>query len=259
MNLRFLALSAAALACGALLPCARAADLAALPRTLAKEPTYAGKPAYCLLVFGAEAKQRVWVVRDGDTVYIDRNGNGDLTEPGEKVKGTSEVDEDEEMKSTVTEFALGDLPRVGEKTPYAQLALSRNLYEPKSKDLRGGDASLVTLTLGAGSAHAGSTQAAYPDFVAKAAEAPIVHLDGPLTIRIPPSEKDSLCVFLKGTEAEQELTVQIGTMGLGARPWAPLGYEQVGEDIHPQAEITYPPAKAGGAPITVKFALDTRC
>ncbi len=26
-----------------------------------------------------------WLVRDGDTLYVDRNGNGDLTEPGEKV------------------------------------------------------------------------------------------------------------------------------------------------------------------------------
>src|SRR5204862_2421022 len=43
-------------------------------------------PQYALLVFGPEAKLRVWVVIDGDTVYVDRNGNGDLTEAGEKLR-----------------------------------------------------------------------------------------------------------------------------------------------------------------------------
>src|SRR4051812_21776583 len=61
------------------------ADLSAIDRTVRKEPAYKGQPRYCLLVFGPEAKARVWLVLDGDTLYVDRNGNGDLTEPGEKV------------------------------------------------------------------------------------------------------------------------------------------------------------------------------
>ena len=64
---------------------AAAADLAKLERTLVKEPGYRSKPRYCLLVFGQDAKTRVWLVQDGDTLYVDRNGNGDLTEAGEKV------------------------------------------------------------------------------------------------------------------------------------------------------------------------------
>jgi len=62
----------------------RAADLAKIERTIAKEPVYKDKPHYCLLVFGAEAKFRVWVVRDGDVVYVDRSGNGDLAEEGKR-------------------------------------------------------------------------------------------------------------------------------------------------------------------------------
>src|SRR5207244_1492585 len=62
-----------------------AADLSKVDRTIAKEPAYQTKPKYCLLVFGPEAQHRVWLVLDGDTLYVDRNGNGDLTEPGEKV------------------------------------------------------------------------------------------------------------------------------------------------------------------------------
>jgi hypothetical protein len=64
---------------------ATAIDLTKIDRTITKEPAYKAKPEYCLLVFGPEAKFRAWLVIDGDTLYVDRNGNGDLTEPGEKV------------------------------------------------------------------------------------------------------------------------------------------------------------------------------
>ena len=63
---------------------APAAGLTKIDRTIAKEPAYKSKPKYCLLVFGPEAKTRVWLVLDGDTLYVDRNGNGDLTEKGER-------------------------------------------------------------------------------------------------------------------------------------------------------------------------------
>lgn len=62
---------------------ATAADLTKIDRTIAKEPAYKAKPKYCLLVFGPEAKTRIWLVVDGDVLYVDRNGNGDLTEKGE--------------------------------------------------------------------------------------------------------------------------------------------------------------------------------
>jgi hypothetical protein len=51
-----------------------------------KEPPYQTKaPRYCLAVFGPRAELRVWLVLDGRALYADRNGNGDLTEPGERV------------------------------------------------------------------------------------------------------------------------------------------------------------------------------
>src|ERR1700694_5416119 len=57
-----------------------------IDRTVRKEPVYQTKiQQYGLLVFGPESKDRVWLVLDGDTLYVDRNGNGDLTEQDEKV------------------------------------------------------------------------------------------------------------------------------------------------------------------------------
>jgi hypothetical protein len=65
---------------------AAAADLTKIDRTIAKEPVYQNQPKYCLLVFGPDAKTRVWLVIDGDVLYVDRNGNGDLTEQGERLE-----------------------------------------------------------------------------------------------------------------------------------------------------------------------------
>lgn len=60
---------------------AAAVDLTQIDRSLRKEPAYQSQaPQYCLLIFGREAKVRVWLVLDGDALYLDRNGNGDLSE-----------------------------------------------------------------------------------------------------------------------------------------------------------------------------------
>src|SRR6516165_162719 len=68
-------------------PVAQATDLAKIERKIAKEPAYQTKsPRYCLLVFGLDAKTRVWLVQDGDTLYVDRRGNGDLTADGNRVQ-----------------------------------------------------------------------------------------------------------------------------------------------------------------------------
>src|SRR5262249_30738143 len=63
-----------------------AADLTKIDRTILKEPAYKSKPKYCLLVFGTEAKTRIWLALDGDVLYVDRNGNGDLTDQGEAIQ-----------------------------------------------------------------------------------------------------------------------------------------------------------------------------
>src|SRR6516164_5027781 len=89
------------------------ADLTKIDRTIAKEPAYKSKPKYCLLVFGSEAKTRVWLVLDGDALYVDRNGNGDLTEPGEKVIAEKQNNRRPDDRSFT--FAAGDLREGGKR------------------------------------------------------------------------------------------------------------------------------------------------
>src|SRR5262249_14910455 len=64
---------------------AAATDLAKVDRTIKKEPAYKNRPLSGLLVSGPDARARVWVVLDGTTLYVDRNGDGDLTAPDERL------------------------------------------------------------------------------------------------------------------------------------------------------------------------------
>src|SRR5260370_19004550 len=60
-------------------------DWPTINRKLAKEPKYTHAPKYFLLVFGPKAKTSVWCVLEGNKIlYVDRNGNGDLTEKDER-------------------------------------------------------------------------------------------------------------------------------------------------------------------------------
>jgi hypothetical protein len=65
---------------------AMSADLTKIDRTIFKEPKYTSQPHYALLVYGPEAKTRIWLVLDGQVLYLDRNGNGDLTEANERIE-----------------------------------------------------------------------------------------------------------------------------------------------------------------------------
>src|SRR5437667_169189 len=79
-------------------PCPVRADLGTIDRTIKKEPVYQSRePRYGLLVLGPKAETRLWLVFDSvpdplrpgkarDYLYVDRNGNGDLTEAGERVE-----------------------------------------------------------------------------------------------------------------------------------------------------------------------------
>lgn len=72
-------------------------DLNAIGRQIAKEPKYVAKrPLYGLYVFGPDAKTHVWAVFDKskaeldhyDVLFFDRNADGDLTGPDERIAGT---------------------------------------------------------------------------------------------------------------------------------------------------------------------------
>jgi hypothetical protein len=199
---------------------AAAADLGKIDRTIVKEPAYKGKPAYCFLVFGPEAKTRSWLVLDGDLIYIDRNGNGDLTERGEKVvwKGIASRTMD-----------LGSIHSADGTSRYA---VSLRKFP--------GSVRLTVADEGRQRYMVGDPDSDPLVFADRPADAPVVHIGGPLTIDL--SYYDRLC-----------LRVRVGTAGLGKGTFAAL----VLPDVTPIAEVEFP-SKPGGPPTVVKAALKDR-
>jgi hypothetical protein len=182
----------ALLIAGAMTRAGRGADLAKIDRTIVKEPVYKSRPKYCLLVFGPAAKTRVWLAVDGDVLYADRNGNGDLTEKGERYAGAKDPGG---MK-----WKIGDIVEADGRTRHTDL---RVWFE------RG--AFLLFLRTADGIHQEVGNEFGQLQFSERAENAPIVHLAGPLTFLLQPSEKR--LELIPGKEAH--FIALIGTAGLG--------------------------------------------
>jgi len=225
-----------------------AADLSKIPRTIAKEPVYKTKPKYCLVVFGPEAKTRIWLVLDGDVLYVDRKGNSDLTDAGDRIEphkvskdkvtvfgGLGEGKEEEE---TVREFKC----EAGERLLIQALQIDEDIV---SIDCIAGERRIASgATCGSESTF---------KFSDEPQDAPIVHFDGPLTMRVQPG-----VVLRRGTSPNKFVT-HIGTEGLGKRTFVMLETGSVPADVHPRSEFVFPGKTAGATPVTVSVQLRGRC
>jgi hypothetical protein len=251
-------------------PVAAAADLTKIERSIRKEPVYQSKtPRYCLLVFGPEARARVWLVLDGKRLFVDRNGNGDLTDDGEPVaskKGFEQYGPDgqfyfeagdildgprthKDLLLTVTNFAADSLWRSDKLKKWIREAPEGRGYSLQlTVDWRGYLKDQI---------RAAQTVGPWDDFgmlvfADKPGNAPILHLGGPL--RIVCEEKGKLIVG-----REKELTLKITTTGLGAGTTAGFSYTSIPETTVPRVEITYPPEKPGEPPLKRHYELKERC
>jgi hypothetical protein len=176
-------------------------DLAKIERSIAKEPGYrAASPEYCLLLFGPKAETRVWLVRDGDALYVDRNGNGDLTEPDEVVP----------KPANLSTFSCGDVLSRDGKTTYPGLSVS--VFSDGYR--------LRVQVPGRGPQMVGLGGVPKPRFASRAREAPVIHFDGPLALtqfstkRIIPRDNGP------ANSRDRSLRVMIGSLGLGEGTFA---------------------------------------
>jgi hypothetical protein len=215
---------------------AGAADLSGLDRTLKKEPVYTGKPGYCLAVFGPKAEQRVWLILDGDRLYVDRNGNGDLTEPGERVERQKG-----RRREPFTPFVIDTMTAGGPEC--------RDLSVVVPDDRTSGAFMSVALDGGRTLEYAGYGEGGL-HFAESAAAAPVVHFGGPLTMRFSRPAELSPGV-------DRELYVELGRHGHGKGAWVSLSYGKVPDDLHPVAEIALP--GPDGAVRRSRVVLKQRC
>jgi hypothetical protein len=249
-------------------PVGQAAELAKIERTIAKEPAYQTKaPKYCLLVFGLDAKARVWLVQDGDTLYVDRNGNGDLTEDGKRVQVKQQNDSYREFNAVdisvdglthtgLTVMQMNASPEsVGNDQEWERVKRSgpepwtwwvRITAERSADDKRDLPRKIFYVVNGDG--------AGMLLFADRPQDAPIVHLNGPFTLALQ-DRKQRLIVGEK-----MMLQIGVGPQGVGPGAFAFVLYPNtIPADAYPEAEITFPAKTPGQAPVRQKFTLKQRC
>ncbi len=253
------------------------ADPPKIDRTIGKEPVYQTKaPRYGLLVFGPEGKDRVWLVLDGDTLYVDRNGNGDLTEPGEKIAAQKNADRDPAMYSytfEVGDLTLGGHTHKGLTVSFRPLKLYDSGWiarRPEVKAALAKDPQAAGMTLWVHVAVAGMKGGGLGGRVAFQAglidlagvlqladtprDAPAVHCGGPLQV-----------TFYGGQPTlrvgrDSELVLVIGTPGVGPGTFAMIEYQDtIPEDAKPVAEVSLPSARAGAPPLREKYPIKGQC
>jgi hypothetical protein len=248
-------------------PPARAADLAQVERKIAREPAYrSNSPKYCLLVFGL-AKTRVWLVQDGDTLYVDRNGDGDLTGDAKRVNLKQQSD-------SFRSFEVGDLKvgglthtglsvtqmkatpelvgndqeweRVKKSGPEPWMWWVRITAERDDSDKRDLPRKIGYVINGDGDGML--------LFADRPQDAPVIHLNGPFTLGL----QDRKQRTVPGEKIM--LQIGVGPRGVGPGTFAFVLYPNtIPETAYPEAEITFPAKAPGQAPLKRKYTLKQRC
>ena len=280
---------AALVALAVIAPVVSAADLAKVDRSIKKEPAYRSKsPKYGLLVFGPKAETRVWIVLDlagepsdpdgsKNLLYVDRNGDGDLTGADEKVSCSMKKHEGfvsfspEPFVMHAPHFDVGEI--ADGKTRHTGLTIDVDTYVQRYRPV-----SISVKANGRDEQFAGGQLLA---FASRPQDAPVIHFAGPSTMRVmmsngvlhvpinydekvdadkwyaehPPRYEESPLV--RGDS--RLLVAQIGTPGLGRGTFAALSAGVPPADLHPVAEIELPTSDPKATPTRIKVDLESRC
>jgi hypothetical protein len=226
-------------------PLASLPDLTRIDRRL-REPAGMTRPRYCLLVFGPRAETRVWLIEDGERLYVDRNANGDLTEagesfePAEREANTIFNGDCKPIAHRTWTYSIGDVVAgKGEKHTELQLRRWQDGDEPAKHRVS-------VLVNGVTLQYAGWG----PLFADSPGAAAVVHFGGPVVVKS--LRKASLPL----DSHAGSLSLCIGTPGLGRHSFAFVGCDAVPESILPVVRIAWP-TEAGV--VKEHFALTQRC
>jgi hypothetical protein len=237
---------------------AGAVDLTKIDRSIRKEPVYQSKnPQYCLLAFGSEAKIHVWLVIDGDALYVDRNGNGDLTDPGERFNPNHVYHAFRPEVKLMRSFFLRRPFEDGRGRGEPLLSCASDVFGViveqtiATDDPDNAAAKRVRkypFRVCVGDRRCG--QDATLALASRPGDAPILYVDGPIRLALHPYS-DTLH---RGERCW--LAIQGMNQGLGAALRTELPEET--KEIHPVAEIECPPRWPGAKPIRFTIELPGR-
>lgn len=237
-------------------------DLTKIDRTIAKEPRYGNQPYYALLVFGPEAKKRVWLVVDGETLYVDRNGNGDLTEANKRIQKTKKIAVSPGMYKWMDSFDLGEVEGlrlrldfwVRDKDFVPDWDFDKKIQKDHQEN--GWEFSTLFRVDAAGNNVWGQIPVT---FCQRPQDGQICHLAGPLKFFLTSGDNQ----LLVRSAADNTLGVTIGTPGLPPRKhsdpvFAPVATSEVPADVHPVANFEFPHKDPKQPPIELEVVLKER-
>jgi hypothetical protein len=254
------------------------ADLSSIDRKLVREPHYQTKPRYALAVFGPDAQFKMWLVLDGNVLYADKTGNGDLAEAGKKFAAEKE----QYFRGSV--FKVGDVSVGGQRytnlevrtetlkewsVTYSDWSAFQNLISAHPDALgysvavdvplphalpdgKGGQLTRLRHYVALADANG------FLQFADRPEKAPVIHFGGPWSIW--PREGQKLVLG-----RPDEFTAVIGTPGLGPGTLALIQYHTledkpsifVPKDARPALELHFPDKE--GKQVASHIVLENRC
>ncbi|HTQ40108.1 MAG TPA: hypothetical protein VMJ32_13870 [Pirellulales bacterium] len=224
-----------------------AVDYDKIDRTILKEPVYqSGVPKYVLLLFGPTAK-RVWVVIDGETAFIDRNGDGDLTAADKRFVG----DGPQHWTPNV------EIPDPDGKTTY----LIPNMRVRSDEEAPTGHVLEMNARINGPAKY---KQTAEAPLWSNPQQAAILHFNGPLTIG-PDLLAYKLAPWVKLKIGDQpaDFPAQVGTLDEKHGCWVMVrsmnGENPEFRGVMPMVDIQFPSKTPGDPPVRQRYLLDNYC
>jgi hypothetical protein len=222
-----------------------AVDYSRVERKLTREPAYRSKsPRYALLLFGPRAAVRVWVVLDGEEVYVDRNADGDLTGKDRRFANVA----------ACKDITIADPDG---KTSYVVTGIS-SFKQPNSSEIN----LMVSVDI-----RGPLSYRQYCDVrtAASPTKAALAHFHGPLTAgprtinwKVPAG------LTLSTAEKPDELYAVVGTMSAEHGCWVVVRTHKASDcafaaGVRPVVDIEFPAKSPGGKAVKRRYKLDGFC
>lgn len=210
-------------------------------RTIAKEPSYESTAKYCLIVLGADASVKVWMVEDGKRLFVDKNANADLTDDGPPI----EPSEIRQLSRSHWDFNY----RLNAITPTGspqttQFDLRRWNYG------QGDDTYGLSLSL---NGHIPMYAGWFGSFWSTRPEsAPVIHFGGALTPRMLRFREFSI------GSGPRRLSMAFTNSGVGEGATSRLSIDALPPEVVPKLKIEWPTTE-GLPPLQTEHLLDQRC
>jgi hypothetical protein len=207
-----------------------------------KEPKYSGSPRYGLITIDG-GKAKVWFVVDGTQLYMDKNGNGDLTDDGPAIAS-------KKLEHFTSPHVFFEWPSMAPKGTTSKLTDCSLFVYVRGTEYRIADFRTYQNGVFWFYRNRGCVLAA------KAAEAPILNWGAPYGL---------LFDFINGTDGTlskskaNEFYIQIGSQGSEVGSFVCRSYEDMPKDTTIEANFEFVDKRDNSKKLNMVAQLRTRC